>query len=108
MSTMEDRLRAALKEAMKSRDPIATATIRSALGAIDNAGSVRVDDLDLPQRSGHIAGSVKGLGAGDVPRMEIDDQQLIEIVQAQVTSREGAADEYEGLGRVDQADGPVG
>jgi hypothetical protein len=88
---------------MKSRDPIARSAIRSALGAIDNAGSVGVNDRDLPGSSGHIAGSVQGLGAGDVLRREMDDGQIIEIVRAEVTSRERAAEEYEGLGWVDEA-----
>jgi uncharacterized protein len=58
---------------------------------------------DLPGSSGHIAGSVQGLGAGDVLRREMDDGQIIEIVRAEVTSRERAAEEYEGLGWVDEA-----
>ena len=103
VSEIEGRLRAVLKEAMKSRDPIARTAIRSALRAIDNAGSVGASNREGSEGSGHIAGSVEGLGAGDVPRREMDEGQIIEIVRAEVTSREGAAEEYEGLGRVDEA-----
>ena len=74
MSPLEDKLRAALKRAMKDRDPVARSAIRSALGAIDNAGSVGRDDLSAPGASGHIAGGVQGLGAGDAPRRELDER----------------------------------
>ena len=101
VSSLEDRLRAALKEAMKDQDPIARSAIRSALGAIDNAGSIDVHDRYVAGR--HIAGGVQGMGAGDAPRRELDEGQIIEIVRAEVTSRERAAEEYEGLGKKDEA-----
>lgn len=88
---------------MKSRDVVATSAIRSALGAIDNARSVGVTDRDVPAGSGRIAGSVEGLGAGDVPRREMDDEQIIEIVLVEVSDRERAAEEYSALGRTDEA-----
>ena len=103
VSDVEVRLRAALKEAMKSRDVVATSAIRSALGAIDNAGSVPVTDRDVTEGPGHIAGSVQGLGAGDVPPREMDDEQIIEIVLAEVKGRERAAEEYTDLGRTEEA-----
>jgi uncharacterized protein YqeY len=106
VSALEDRLRASLKEAVKSRDAVARSAIRSALGAIDNAGSVGVNNNpDLSSRSsGRIAGSVQGLGAGDAARRELDEGQIIEIVRAEVTNRNMAATEYEELGRIDEAD----
>jgi uncharacterized protein len=103
MGNKEARLREALTEAMKARDPIARAAIRSALGAIDNARSVRADRRAGPQGSGPIAGSVEGLGAGEASRRELDEGQITEIVRAEVTSREAAAAEYERLGRLDEA-----
>jgi uncharacterized protein YqeY len=104
MSALEDRLRAALKDAMRSRDAVARSAIRCALAAIDNAGSLGVNNSDLPGRSGLIAGGVQGLGAGDAPRREMDEGQIIEIVRAEVTSRKEAAEDYEGLGRIEEAD----
>ncbi len=100
---MEGRLREALTEAMKTRDPIARAAIRSALGAIDNARSVAPGHREWLQGSGPIAGSVEGLGAGEAPRRELDEGQIIEIVRAEVTSRQEAVEEYERLGRLDEA-----
>jgi uncharacterized protein len=105
VSALEDRLRASLRETMKSRDAVAKSAIRSALGAIDNAGSVGVNNNpELSSRSGSIAGSVQGLGAGDTARRELDEGQIIEIVRAEVTNRSMAATEYEELGRIDEAD----
>src|SRR5580704_17483404 len=103
MSDVELRLRAALKESMKSRDVVATSAIRSALGAIDNAGSVGGIGRVEPEDSGHIAGSVDGLGAGDVPRREWDEVQIVNIVLAEVKDRERAAEEYADLGRTEEA-----
>ena len=40
---VETRLRAALREALKTRDVVAAFAIRSALGAIGNAGAVPAD-----------------------------------------------------------------
>jgi uncharacterized protein len=100
---MEDRLRAALTDAMKARDFIARSAIRSTLAAIDNAGSIGVSNPHPKQRSGQIAGSVQGLGAGDAPRRELGDGEIIEIVQAQVRGRERAVEEYESLGKLDEA-----
>jgi len=88
---------------MKSRDVVATSAIRSALGAIDNSGSVGVTDREVREGSGRIAGSVEGLGAGDVQRREIDDEQIIEIVLVEVRDREKAAEEYRALGRTEEA-----
>jgi hypothetical protein len=86
---VEDRLRKALKQAMKTLDPIAKSAISSVLGSIDIAGSVGLSGPNRPTTSGHIAGSVSGLGAGDVPPTGMDDGHLIEIVRAEVAIREG-------------------
>jgi hypothetical protein len=99
VSALEDKLRGALKEAMRSRDAVARSAIRSALGAIDNAGSFGVNSSDLPGGSGLIAGDVQGLGAGDAPRREMDEGQIIEIVRAEVTSRKRGS---QGLRRLGQ------
>jgi uncharacterized protein YqeY len=90
-------------EAMKSRDAVATSAIRSALGAVDNAKSVGVTDRDVPVGADYIAGSVEGLGAGDVPQREMDDEQIIEIVLVGMRDREGVAGEYSSLGRTEYA-----
>ncbi len=103
MSALEERLRAALKEAMKSRDTVATSALRSAFGAIDNARSVEVEKARREDSSSYVAGSAEGLGAGDVLRRELSDGQIAEIVRDEAETRKRAADEYEGLGRAEEA-----
>lgn len=88
---------------MKSRDAVATSAIRSALGAIDNAGSVDVTDRDATVDSGSVAGGLQGLGAGDVPRRELGPEQILEIVLAEVADRQRAAELYGALGRSEDA-----
>ena len=53
--TVRDRLRAALPDAMKARDSVAVAALRSVLGAIDNAEAV--DAARAPQPGVGHAGS---------------------------------------------------
>lgn len=59
--------------------------LRSAMGAIDNATAVVVPETGRILGA-TIAGSVSGIGAGDVPRRELSDQELTGIVGAIVKS----------------------
>lgn len=90
---------------MKSRDAVAVAALRSALAAIDNAEAV--DPAAAPDPTsgeGPIAKSVAGLGAAEVPRRELSDSEEASIVAAEVVERRAAADEYDRLGRGDDAE----
>ena len=76
-------LREVLLAARKDRDATRIAALRSALGAIDNAETpdeVRIEAAS----SGKIAGSVAGLGAAEVPRRELSDKQIRDLLQAEV------------------------
>lgn len=97
--TVRDRLRAALPEAMKARDPVAVAALRSALGAIDNAEAV--DATRTPQPgAGHprLAGTVSGLRAAEVERRRLSAAEMDEVVRAEVADRHAAARDYEHAG----------
>ena len=79
-------LREVLLAARKDRDATRIAALRSALGAIDNAETpdeVRIEAAS----SGKIAGSVAGLGAAEVPRRELSDKQIRDLLQAEVDER---------------------
>jgi hypothetical protein len=54
MEDVETRLRAALREAMKSRDVVAASAVRSALAAIGNAGAVPPEPADRLRREARI------------------------------------------------------
>jgi uncharacterized protein YqeY len=100
---LEARLRGALRECMKARDAVATSAIRSALGAIDNAGSSGVGSPPRDPRANLIAGSAQGVGTGDVPRRELGEDQIRAIVDSEVAERRTAAEEYLRLARPQEA-----
>jgi uncharacterized protein len=93
MPDVRQRLRDALKTALKSRDEVANAALRSALSAIANAEAVD----PAPNR-------VRlGVGAADVPRRELSDAEVMVIIRAEIDERLHAAAEYERLGQDGQA-----
>jgi uncharacterized protein YqeY len=84
---------------MRTRDGIAVAALRSAIGAIDNAEAV-----DRSQAPAPIVREVRlGVGAGEVPRRELSEQEVINVVRAEIGDRIAAAAEYESLGRAKHA-----
>lgn len=101
--SVRDRLRAALTTAMKSRDATATAALRSALAAIDNAEAVEVG-RQSPMLHGPIPGAAAGLGAAEVPRRVLTETEMVAVVEAEIAERESAARTYDGLGRRDEAE----
>ncbi|EID55542.1 GatB/YqeY domain-containing protein [Saccharomonospora xinjiangensis] len=107
---MRAALRQHLTTALKARDRVALAALRSALGAIDNAEAVPIDSapIDSAPVAGlggeHVAGAASGVGATETERRELTDTQLREIVENEVRERTAAADEYERLGRADHAE----
>jgi uncharacterized protein YqeY len=95
-------LRRSLLSARKDRDGARTSALRSALAAIDNAETVADVELEAPS-SGTIAGGVVGLGAADVVRLRLSDQQIRELVSAEVDERLAAADEFTAGGHAERA-----
>lgn len=99
-SSLRERLRAALPVAMKARDRNATAALRSALGAIDNAEAVDGSDV----RAGAIESSAVGLGAAERARRDLTESDIAGIVRAEIDDRLTAAGEYDALsGGADRA-----
>lgn len=101
---MRADLRRGLSAALKSRDRAAVTALRSALAAIDNAEALPVDHSGgLPAGSEHVAGAV-GHGAAEAERRQLTTRELRSVVEAEVTDRRSAAQEYERVGRADLAD----
>ncbi|ONI91863.1 hypothetical protein ALI22I_06900 [Saccharothrix sp. ALI-22-I] len=94
---MRTNLRRDLTEAIKVRDRVAIAALRSALAAIENAEAPEVDDRRpvVP---------TAGVGSTEVERRHLTEADVHTIVAAEVTQRSTAAAEYERLGRADQAE----
>ncbi len=104
-TTVRARLRNALPAAMKDRDMTAVAALRSTLGAIDNAEAV--DATQAPAvgiGDAEIANSMVGLGAGDVVRRVLTENQIAGIVRAEIADRRTAAADYERAGVHDRAE----
>ncbi len=102
---MRERLQAALTVAMRARDVVAVSALRTALGAIANAEAVQVGPTDAAALfDGPIAGAVAGLGAGDVPRRALSEDDVREIVRRHVSERRELAAEFERAGRRDQGE----
>ncbi|HXZ71498.1 MAG TPA: hypothetical protein VEH31_11605 [Streptosporangiaceae bacterium] len=99
------RLRLALAEALRARDMIAVSALRSALGAIGNAEAAEPGAAAPAGSAGpHVAGSVAGLGAAEVPRRSLSAAQVEQIVRVEAGERERAAAGYERAGHADRAD----
>jgi uncharacterized protein YqeY len=90
---VETRLRAGLLAAMRSRDEVATAALRSALGALGNATAVRVEG-QAPTGDEHFAGSAVGVGAAEAPRRTLTPAEETAVVRAEIAERLAAASEY--------------
>jgi uncharacterized protein YqeY len=97
-------LRRDLTAALKAQNRVAIAALRSALAAIENAEAPAADQVGLTTAaSEHIAGSVVGLGAAEMPRRQLTESDLRAIVEAEVQQRLVAATGYEQVGRHDLA-----
>lgn len=74
-----------MTEARRARDRAAAATFRQALSAIDNAGAV--------PGSAEPAGTtaVVGVGAGEVARREVSEDDARRIVDGEIEERRSAA-----------------
>jgi uncharacterized protein YqeY len=97
------RLQLALRSALKARDTAAVSALRSAMSAISNAEAIE-PGLVASGGSTHIAGAVAGLGAGEAQRRHLTEPEVDQIVQAEITERHRAADEYGQTGHSDRAD----
>ncbi len=95
------RLRQALRAAMMARDAVAVGALRSCLAAIDNAAAVPVTDEHL--RGVAIERSPRGVGALDLPRLQLGDDAVDDLVRRELDEREDAAREYEAGARPEAA-----
>ncbi len=96
------QLRDALLAARKDRDAARIAALRSALSAIDNAETPDGVEVDAPA-SGKIANAVAGLGAAEVARGVLSDEQIRDLLHAEIDERLSAAEEFTTGGHAERA-----
>jgi uncharacterized protein len=98
---MRAELRRDLTDAMRRRDAVAVAALRTALAAIENAEAVHPgDDGPLPEPGGSpVAGGVVGLGAAEAPRRHLTAADQERIIRTEVRERLAAAADYERRGQ---------
>lgn len=102
-TAVQHRLRAALGQALRRRDSIAVAALRSALSAIGNAQAVSPAAPAAGPSSEHLAGARAGLGAGEAPRRHLTAAQVEQVIQAEISQRQQAARGYERAGQPGRA-----
>jgi uncharacterized protein YqeY len=108
--SVRSRLQAALRAAMKERDTVTASALRSALSAIANAEAVSLPAASsgpparpAAQSSPHFAGAVAGLGAAEVSRRQITEDEATAIAAAEAADRRAAARDYQAAGHADRA-----
>ncbi len=99
---LRQNLRDALTTAIKSRDRVAAAALRSTLAAIDNAEAV--DRPASTDRNLSIESIPIGAGATEVARRDLTERQVEQIVRAELAERHAAAHAYDQAGQRERAD----
>jgi uncharacterized protein YqeY len=99
----KDTLRAALREAMRGKQMHAVTVLREVLAALDNAEAADLSQAPKTQDS-VFAGSVAGLGAGEVPRRILSEQEATALIERELKERRDAIQTYRGLGRDEEAE----
>lgn len=99
-SALRERLRDALKPAMKARDRSAISALRSALAAIDNAEAIDAGDA----KAGALEAGAVGLGTAEARRRDLTETDITQIVRREIDERRHAAAEYDRLGAAERRD----
>lgn len=103
-SSVRDRIRSDLSAAMRARDSVAVAALRSALAALENAEAVP-DVPSSPARAMHsaVAGAFVGRGLAEIPRRVLSAHGEEAVLRAEIDDREAAAAVYQQSGARERA-----
>lgn len=102
MSTLRDRLRAALPVALKQRDALLVGVLRNTLAALDNAEAVPVPEGK--QGSLAIEATPVGVGVREAPRRSLSPDTIEQLVRDQIRERYAFAQRCDEAGRPQQAE----
>jgi uncharacterized protein len=95
---LREQLRRRLSQAMRDRDRVATAALRDAIAALDNAEAVDRGADVTSAASEYVASGVVGLGAAEAERRVLDLESQRAILRADMEARLTAAATYEDHG----------
>lgn len=98
---LRERLRTALPRAVRNRDDVTVAALRSTLAALDNAEAVSADPH--VHRAGALEAAPRGAGAAEVPRRPLSGAEVVGVVRAEIDDRHAAADAYAAVGEHERA-----
>jgi hypothetical protein len=102
---VRERMRGALRAAMKSRDSVAVVALRAGLAAIDNAEAVEVGQgTRVVATHPELAGTLVGLGAGEVARRALTDADMEAFVRAEAGELRSAVEGYRRAGQREEAE----
>lgn len=101
---VRQQLRDALGVAIKARDRSAASVLRTTLGAIENAEAVELTESEGGSTSLAIEQIVVGVGAAEVERRLLTEDDVRGIVRSELAERDAAAGEYERVGRSEHAE----
>ena len=90
MSALHERMRTDLTAALRAKDRVTAAALRTALTAISNAEAIPVDHSTYNPVIGRPA---------EAPRRELTEAQIRAAVQGEVDERQHALTQYEHLGQ---------
>jgi uncharacterized protein len=106
---VRERMRGALRAAMKARDRVAVPALRAGLAAIDNAEAVGAGQgTRVVASHPELAGTRVGLGAGEVARRVLTDADIEAIVRAEAGELRSAAEGYRRAGQAEEAERLLG
>lgn len=85
MSALQERLRAALTDALRARDRATVRALRVALAAVANAEAQPASAYPTTASGDSpVAGAVSGLGAAEAPRRELSEDEVRALVRTEV------------------------
>ena len=103
LAGLRDWMRRDLRTAMKAREPAIVSALRTTLAALDNAEAVEVPPED-GALGGPVAGARAGVGSTEVARRTLSMDEVLGVLEEQITDRLAAADQYEALNRWSEAE----
>lgn len=103
MDELAGRMRKDLTRAMRARDSSTVRVLRSTLSAVANAEAQPIEASIRLESSGNIAGAAIGVGASEVSRRELTEDDIRNVVASEKNEILDSAAELDRRGATDRA-----